>query len=219
MTLPAGPAFIIDKAGAIVYEDAVADRPDGKRGGRSTGQGRPAMAKKMIAPTDYFAEVKKVLTSRGLLLGSFDAGGKANLMTIGWGALGEVWSKPLWVVLVRPSRYTYKCIESSGCFTVNVPSAKMEEACNVCGTQSGRTIDKFAACRLTAELAGTVRAPAVAECPIVYECKVVHSSDVVPERLAPEIVDGAYPGGDFHRVYWGEILAARAEPDAASRLG
>jgi flavin reductase (DIM6/NTAB) family NADH-FMN oxidoreductase RutF len=216
---PAGLVFIIDKVGAIVYEDVTGDRPDVKRGGRLTRERARAMAKKTMAPTDYFADVMKVLTSRGLLVGSFDAHGKANLMTIGWGVLGEVWGKPLWVVLVRPSRYTYKCIESTGCFTVNVPSARMDEACNVCGTQSGRTIDKFAVCRLTAELAGTVRAPAVAECPIVYECKVVHSGDVLSERLAPEIVDGAYAGGDFHRVYWGEILAARAEPDAARLLG
>jgi flavin reductase (DIM6/NTAB) family NADH-FMN oxidoreductase RutF len=176
------------------------------------------MAKNKMAYTEYYADVVKVLTSRGLLLGAYDAAGKANLMTIGWGALGAVWGKPLWVVLVRPSRYTYKCIEAGGCFTVNVPSAAMAEACEVCGSQSGRTIDKFAVCRLTAERATTVQAPAVVECPIVYECKVVHSNDVLEQRLVREIVDGAYPGGDFHRVYWGEILAAQAEPKAAKLL-
>ena len=176
------------------------------------------MPKKPMACTDHYADVVKVLTSRGLLLGAYDAAGKANLMTIGWGALGEVWGKPVWIVLVRPSRYTYKCIEAHGCFTVNVPSAALAEACDVCGSQSGRTVDKFAACRLTAERAATVEAPVVVECPIVYECKVVHANDVVSERLAREIADGAYAGGDFHRVYWGEILDARAEPKAAGLL-
>jgi flavin reductase (DIM6/NTAB) family NADH-FMN oxidoreductase RutF len=120
--------------------------------------------------------------------------------------------------MVRPSRYTYQCIEKHGCFTVNVPTPAMAEACAISGTQSGRDIDKFAVCRLTAEKARTVRAPVAAECPIVYECKVVHSNDVLPPRLAEEIRSTAYKGGDFHRVYWGEILAAWADPKAEQLL-
>jgi len=177
------------------------------------------MAKKTMSFTDHYEAVIKVLTSRGLLIGAYDAAGKANLMAIGWGTLGAIWGKPLWIVLVRPSRYTYKCIEHSQCFTVNVPSAAMAESCTVCGTKSGRDIDKFAVCGLTHERAATVVAPAVAECPIIYECRVVHSNDILPPRLAQEIIAGAYKSGDFHRVYWGEILAARAEPDAARLIG
>lgn len=176
------------------------------------------MAKKDCGHTDHFQAVTRALVSRGLLLGSYDAAGKANLMTIGWGMVGSVWGKPIWTVLVRPSRYTYGCIASSGCFTVNVPTAEMAEACGLCGTESGRDTDKFAASLLTAERARTVNAPGVAECPIVYECKVVHSNDVLPPRLADEIRASAYAGGDFHRVYWGEILATRADPDAEAAL-
>jgi flavin reductase (DIM6/NTAB) family NADH-FMN oxidoreductase RutF len=176
------------------------------------------MTKQSMPYTRHFGEVMNVLTSRGLLVGAYDAAGKPNLMTIGWGALGTVWGKPLWIVLVRPSRHTYKCIESHGCFTVNVPSAAMEEVCALCGSKSGREIDKFAACGLTAEKAAAVDAPAAAECPIVYECRVVHSGDVLERRLASEILRDAYAGGDFHRVYFGEIMAARAEPDAARLL-
>ena len=176
------------------------------------------MSKRKMPYTEHFATVMEALASRGLLVGAYDAAGRANLMTIGWGTIGAVWGKPLWVVLVRPSRYTYQCIEEHGCFTVNVPAASMEEACSLCGTRSGRDTDKFAACGLTVERAAAVDAPAVAECPIVYECRVVHSNDVLSPRLAEEIRAGAYPGGDFHRIYWGEILAARAEPDAAELL-
>ena len=67
-------------------------------------------------------------------------------------------------------------------------------------------------------LRGSVLAPVVEQCPIVYECKVVHSNDILPPRLAEEIRASAYAGGDFHRVYWGEILAARADPKAAELL-
>ena len=172
-------------------------------------------------PVDYtrhFDLVMKVLTSRGLLLGGYDAAGKANLMTIGWGSIGSVWGMPMWTVLVRPSRYTYACIEHSGAFSVCVPAAGMKSACAVCGSKSGRDMDKLAACHLTARPGSAAKAPDVLECPIVYQCQVVHSNDVVPPRLAAEIQAGFYKSGDYHRVYSGRIVAVRMDGDAAARL-
>jgi flavin reductase (DIM6/NTAB) family NADH-FMN oxidoreductase RutF len=176
------------------------------------------MTKRKMQFTDHYDEAVRALRGRGLLLGSYDAAGKANLMTIGWGALGSIWGIPVWIVLVRPSRYTYRCIEHSGCFTVNVPPEGLAMACAVCGSKSGRDTDKFAACKLTARKAAAVLAPTVEECAIVYECQVVHSHDVEPAKLADEILSGAYVGGDFHRVYYGKVLAASAAPDAAELL-
>jgi hypothetical protein len=48
------------------------------------------------------------------------------------------------------------------------------------------------------------------DCAVVYECKVVHHNDVLPEILAPDIVARAYPRGDFHRLYYGQILGTYA---------
>jgi flavin reductase (DIM6/NTAB) family NADH-FMN oxidoreductase RutF len=176
------------------------------------------MAKERIDYLQHYQEVMKSLTSHGLLLGSYDAAGKANVMTIGWGSMGSIWGVPVWVVLVRPSRYTYQCIEHNGCFTVNVPGEHLAMACATAGSVSGRDMDKFAECGLTAQNAHTVLAPEVVECPIVYECQVVHSNDVIPAKLADEIIAGAYTDGDFHRVYFGKMLAVRAEADAARLL-
>ena len=172
------------------------------------------MARQKIQYTDHYKAVMDSLTGAGLLLGSYDAAGKANLMTIGWGSLGVVWGVPVWTILVRPSRHSYNCIEHSGCFTVNVPTHLMAFECITCGSKSGRDIDKFVECELTAEKSAHVLAPSIAECPIVYECQVVHSSDILPKKLADEILVGPYIDGDFHRVYWGKILGAYAEPNA-----
>jgi flavin reductase (DIM6/NTAB) family NADH-FMN oxidoreductase RutF len=176
------------------------------------------MSKQRMHYADHYAAVMRAMTGGGLLLGSYDSAGKANIMTIGWGAVGSVWGLPMWVVLVRPSRYTYRCIEHSRCFTVNVPTAAMAAACATAGSTSGADTDKFAIAGLTAAKGGAVSAPVVAECPIVYECQVVHSNDVLPERLAPGPA-GMYADGQFHRVYYGKIVAALAEPNAASLLG
>jgi len=171
-----------------------------------------------IAYTDHYDRVMKALTSGGLLLGANDAAGRANAMTIGWGAIGSIWSMPMWIVLVRPSRYTYQCIEQGDCFTVNVPAAGMDEAQAVCGSRSGRDGDKLADAGLTPEPAVKVPAPVFAECPLVYECVVVHHNDVLPAALIAEIADGPYANGDYHRVYYGRILAARAAANAAELL-
>jgi flavin reductase (DIM6/NTAB) family NADH-FMN oxidoreductase RutF len=176
------------------------------------------MAKHKMDHAEHYADVLKIMTSRGLLLGSYDAAQKANLMTIGWGSMGSIWNIPLWIVLVRPSRYTYQCIEHSGCFTVNVPPEGLSMACAVCGSKSGRDTDKFAACSLMARKGANVLAPVVEQCPIVYECQVVHSNDVVPAKLTSEILTGMYVSGDFHRVYYGRILSAHAEENAAELL-
>jgi len=176
------------------------------------------MEREPVEHTAHFEAVVRTMTTHGLLLGSYDAAGTPNIMTIGWGAMGNIWGIPIWTVLVRPSRYTYRCIEHSGCFTVNVPTEDMAAHCVTCGSRSGRDVQKFEACGLTAERAGSVLAPTVGECPLVYECQVMHSNDVLPDRLADEILSGAYVDGDYHRVYWGKILAARAAADAAEQL-
>ena len=176
------------------------------------------MNRQKIECSDHYQDVMRIMSQQGLLLGSYDASGKANLMAIGWGAMGRIWGVPVWIVLVRPSRYTYQCIEHSGCFTVNVPDAGMEWVCATCGSVSGRRVDKFAECKLTEERGQLVLAPTVAECPVVYECQVVHRNDILPERLADEIITGAYMDGDYHRLYFGKILLASATPDAAARL-
>jgi len=167
--------------------------------------------------TEHYAAVMKALASHGLLLGTYDAAGRPNVMTIGWGAIGLIWGEPVWTVLVRPQRYTARCIEHTGCFTVNVPTEAMGLACVAAGSGDGGQKDKFAAAGLTAEKAKLVLAPRAAECPIVYECRVIHSNDVQPNRIAHELA-GLYVDEEPHRIYFGRILAAWAAAEAEQLL-
>jgi len=176
------------------------------------------MAKQDIPYTNYFTETMRVLTKTGLLLVGKDGNGRPNAMTIGWGTIGSIWGKPLWIVLVRPSRYTYGCIEKTGDFTVNVPPPSLAEAITFCGTKSGRDYDKFAALNLTAVPGKSVNVPIIDQCAIHYECRVVHHNDVMPSQLAGKIQNSAYKSGDYHRVYFGEILESYADEDAAAKL-
>lgn len=156
--------------------------------------------------TENLTHTLEQMQKHGLLLVSADAAGQPNVMTIGWGNPGVIWSRPIFVVLVRPSRYTFGNIEATGEFVVSVPDDDMKEACMYCGTESGRDVDKFADCELTPLEAATVSVPLIAECARHYECRVVHRNDVLDAEIADDIRQNAYPSGNLHRLYYGQIL-------------
>jgi flavin reductase (DIM6/NTAB) family NADH-FMN oxidoreductase RutF len=176
------------------------------------------MQRTQMVYTDHYEAVMRALTGGGLLLGAYDSAGRANAMAIGWGTLGNVWGMPMWVVLVRPSRYTYACIEHSKCFSVNVPAPDQAEAVQVCGSASGRDGDKLADCGLAVTRGSEAAVPLIDGCPIVYECQVVHQNDLDPASLAGKIARSFYGGGNYHRIYFGRIVAALASADAAELL-
>ncbi len=166
------------------------------------------MTEKMeIGYTERLIEVFDVMGKMGLLLVSVDENGKPNAMTIGWGTIGIIWGKPIFTVLVRPSRYTHKLIELTNDFTVNVPTEDLSDIVAFCGSASGRDYDKFKEKGLTAIPGKHVKSPIIDECILHYECKVIHKNNVMKDNLDGRIISSAYSSGDFHTIYYGEILS------------
>lgn len=176
------------------------------------------MAKTEVGPADNIPETLRALAHPGLLLVSLDRRGRPNVMTIGWGSVGIYWGQPIFMVPVRQSRYTYRCIETTRDFTVNALPRKLADLATFCGTVSGRDHDKFAEAKLTPYPSLRVKSPIIGECVLHYECKVVHVNDLVPKDLAADLLGSAYPRGDYHRFYFGQILAVRAEDNLRRRL-
>jgi len=168
------------------------------------------MRKTEIPTFRFVNETIERLGQTGLLLVSGTVE-RANVMTIGWGLPGILWGKPFFIVAVRPSRYTYQFIEETGDFTVNVPRRGMEEIVTYCGTVSGRTHNKFKEKGLTALPSKYVGSPIIEECIINYECKVAYKTKVAREGLPSTILSSCYPGGDYHTLYFGEIVAVHAD--------
>ena len=169
------------------------------------------MAKKQVGYADCIEETLKGFDEDRVLLVSQGKQGPPNVMTIGWGQVGIIWRKPIFTVLVRPSRYTYKLMEESGDFTVNIVPPSLKEVAQYCGTASGRDHDKFKEKGLTAVPSLKVIAPIIKECLLHFECRTVHKNDLNPSELAAPIIPSLYPKGDFHRLYFGEILACQRE--------
>ena len=175
------------------------------------------MTKVEVAQTAYTEETIGVLRRCGCLLVSGDMN-KANVMTIGWGLIGPLWGRPFFLVAVRPSRYTFGFIEKTGDFTVNVPRKGMEEIADYCGSVSGREHDKFKEKSLTLRPGTKVESPVISECGIHYECKVAYETKVIPSGLPHDILRDSYPSGNYHTLYFGEILYTSADTNIQGQL-
>ncbi|TSA29449.1 MAG: flavin reductase family protein [Bacteroidetes bacterium] len=155
-----------------------------------------------IGTFDAFAETMECMQGDGILL---VAGYPPNPMTIGWGSLGVVWSRPVFQVLVRPTRYTFGLMEEGQAFTVNIFSEKFNKELSICGTHSGKDLDKAAACGFTMVKGEQTTAFYIRESKIHYECRIIHKHLLDPATLDPAIIERYYPLRDFHMVYYGEI--------------
>ena len=176
------------------------------------------MSKVPVRYTDFFAQTIQRLREDGLLLVTLGSDGKPNVMTIGWGMMSSIWSRSIFIALVRPSRHTYSRLEQIGDFTVNVPPRELSAAVSHCGTVSGREHDKFEEMHLTPMPSREVRPPVIKECLVHYECRTLHRNDLAPDAVVQAVREEFYAAGDYHRVYFGEIVSAYADEDAGQRL-
>lgn len=156
----------------------------------------------------YAGKALPVIGENGALL--ITGKGGRNVMTMSWCGQAVIWNKNVVIAPVRLSRYSHVMLDGHKEFTVFVPYEGFKKELGVCGSKSGRDIDKFAACGLTRVPAKTTDVPSVAGKGIVYECRVIYEADLVDNALHPEVADKYYSGGDkgnVHTLYFGEITA------------
>jgi flavin reductase (DIM6/NTAB) family NADH-FMN oxidoreductase RutF len=156
---------------------------------------------------DYAAVAERAIEhiKKGGFL-TVQSGDALNTMTIGWATMGFVWRKPTFMVAVRRSRYTFGIMEKAADFTVSIPLTDLHDTIMFCGTQSGRDVDKFQKCDLHVMESRKVISPIINTPGIHFECKIVFKAPMDPEHLIPDYKD-MYPQGDYHTLYFGEILA------------
>ncbi len=167
------------------------------------------MNRSVVGPLSQVAATMHAMQGPGALLCSVAPDGRPNVMTIGWCTLGIIWGRPMCLVLVRPERFTFDCLEATGDFTIGVFGDDRRDDLLFCGTESGRRVDKLAHCGLTPVPSQHVRSPLLDEALVTYECRVVHRHDLLPDNLAPELLS-SYGDGHLHRTYYGHILAVTA---------
>jgi len=146
------------------------------------------------------------MASGGMFLNVKDETG-VNPMTISWGTMGFAWNRDVFMTLVRHSRHTWGMMENAQRFTISIPrSGELKEALLLCGTKSGRDMDKFAAAGLTAVAAQEIDGVIVGECDLHLECRVVSAFESNTAALT-ELAKETYKNNDHHTLYFGEIVA------------
>jgi len=141
----------------------------------------------------------------GVLCTVVDGQGSTNVLTLGWGQIGPGYhGHPVFTIAITPRRYSWRFLEEVPEFVIAVPDDALRPAADLCGTKSGRDVDKFAAAGLTQVGSRHVRAPSIAECPINVECRVYARIDPPHMLLTPEHRNA--PVHLQHTIYFAEVL-------------
>ena len=125
-------------------------------------------------------------------------------MTAAWGGLGFLWNRPLAIIFIRPQRYTYEFVERYDSFSLSFFNGGEKKALNLCGTRSGREIDKMKETGLTPKVSKTGNIY-YEQASLVIDCKKVYYDDIDPARFLDPGISRNYPQKDYHRMYFGFI--------------
>ncbi len=136
-----------------------------------------------------------------LIVGTYDAAGKPNVMTAAWGSICCS-SPPCVAVALRKATYTHGNIVLQGGFTISIPSEQHVSYADYLGMVSGKKTDKFAATALTPIKSNLVNAPYIKEFPFVLECKLIQQIEL-----------------GLHTQFIGEILDIKADKGVLDQNG
>lgn len=137
-------------------------------------------------------------------------GEKWNTMTASWGTLGVLWGRPVAMVFVRDSRYTYEFMEKAEGFTCSFFGPNRKETLKYCGSKSGRNTDKIKDTELMPVI---IEAPdghseriTFSDANMVFSCTIAAKMPFHPDQFVlKKEIEASYPEKDYHTVYIGFI--------------
>lgn len=134
-----------------------------------------------------------------------------NAMTVGWGALGNLWGKigaNTVTVYVAEGRYTYRFMEANEYFTVMAFDKEYDDVLVYMGTNSGRDGNKADALGLHT-LYTEHGTPYYAEACLVLECRIIYKAPFLEEGMCDEAKKfySNFSAG-VHHQYIGNVVKA-----------
>lgn len=136
----------------------------------------------------------------------------SNMLTASWGGIGYLWNKPVAFLFIRPERHTHGFIENNERVTLAFlgRDKAMREAYALCGTKSGRDMNKAETAGLT-PIATPQGCTTYAEARLTIEGRKLFRADMEAAHfLDKEVLERWYhdgPNGSFHSIYVIEIEA------------
>ena len=135
---------------------------------------------------------------------------RCNTMTASWGGLGVLWGAPAATCYIRPQRYTKEFLDREEYFTLTFFDEKYRRALSLCGSKSGRDVDKIKECGFTMRTAAC-GAPYFEQARLVLVCRKRFVQEMDPARIPQDVKEKWYPQQDYHTMYIGEIVEVLAQ--------
>ncbi|MGI6279135.1 MAG: flavin reductase [Acutalibacteraceae bacterium] len=156
---------------------------------------------KEISAREIEGNLIKAISEEWMLITAGDKNGY-NMMTASWGFVGEMWNNDSVIAMVRPQRYTMEFIEKSDYFTLSF-YGNNKDIHKVCGSKSGRDVDKTALTGLTPVFSDNTvyfeQARLVLICKKQYVSRLMENDFVDKEPLKH------YSAKDYHNMIIGKI--------------
>ena len=157
-----------------------------------------------IDPKTLDQNVFSLIGDRWMLITAGTAD-RCNTMTASWGGLGVIWGAPAATCYIRPQRYTKEFVDREDYFTLSFFGEEHRKSLQLCGSRSGREVDKVKECGFTVR-AADCGAPYFEEAELVLVCRKRFVQPMSPDNMPQEIKDKFYPQKDYHVMYIGEIV-------------
>lgn len=158
---------------------------------------------KKVDPKDLELNVFSAMDDQWMLITAGDEA-SCNTMTASWGGLGILWNRPMATAYIRPQRYTKQFVDENEYFTLSFLPSQYRKELALCGTKSGRDMDKVKECGFTVA-AAECGAPYFEEAELVFVCRKRMVIPMDPAAMPEEVKEKHYKG-DYHDMYWGEIV-------------
>ncbi len=160
---------------------------------------------KQIDPFRWDESIFKLIGKDWMLIAAGDKK-NYNMMTASWGSCGILWNKPISIIFIRPQRYTLEFVERNDFYTLNFFDQSYRDTLNLLGTESGRDFNKMEIKELDA-LETDNNSVCFEQARIVMECKKIYHDDIKPSMFLDQDIHKMYPGNDYHKMFFGEIIS------------
>ncbi|MEG2054648.1 MAG: flavin reductase, partial [Oscillospiraceae bacterium] len=134
-----------------------------------------------------------------------------NTMTASWGGVGVLWNKNVAFSFIRPQRYTFEFLESNSSYTLSFYNVDWKKSLSLCGSNSGRDIDKAKETGLIPVF--NQNAPYFEQAKLVLVCKKLYGQFLNKESIIDSELTGSYTNNDYHKMYVGEIVKVLIKED------
>lgn len=101
-----------------------------------------------------------------------DINDKYNMITLEWFMKTSI-KPPMFAISIGHTRYSHECLQNFRYFNLCLPSKEMTDVSKICGSRSGRDIDKFEVTGVEWFAGRLAKLPILKKAKANFECKVI----------------------------------------------